>query len=67
MTNVFAGMAASLDGYIQSKDKDLSWLNNSMARDEAYGFEVSPLVQTNYRIFPPNNLSNLQSILLLSI
>ena len=34
-------MAASLDGYIQSKDKDLAWLNNAMAKDEDYGFEVT--------------------------
>jgi dihydrofolate reductase len=41
MSKVFAGMATSLDGYIQSKDKDLSWLNNAMAKDEDYGFEVT--------------------------
>ncbi len=32
-------MAASLDGYIQSKSGDLSWLNNAMAKGEDYGFE----------------------------
>jgi len=32
-------MATSLDGYIQSKDKDLSWLNDAMAKGEDYGFE----------------------------
>lgn len=35
---VFAGMAISLDGYIQSRSGDLSWLNDAMAPDEDYGF-----------------------------
>jgi dihydrofolate reductase len=38
MATVFAGMAASLDGYIQSASGDLSWLNGAMAPDEDYGF-----------------------------
>jgi dihydrofolate reductase len=38
MTTVFAGMAASLDGYIQSPSGDLSWLNDAMAPGEDYGF-----------------------------
>jgi dihydrofolate reductase len=38
MNKVFGGMAASLDGYIASKDGDMSWLNNSMAKGEDYGF-----------------------------
>ena len=41
MSKVFAGMASSLDGYIQSKDKDLSWLNNAIAKDEDYGFDIT--------------------------
>ena len=36
---VFAGMAASLDGYIRSESGDLSWLNDAMATGEDYGFE----------------------------
>jgi dihydrofolate reductase len=36
---VFAGMAASLDGYIAVASGDLSWLNDSMAPGEDYGFE----------------------------
>ena len=36
---VFAGMAASLDGYIRSDSGDLSWLNDAMAKGEDYGFE----------------------------
>ena len=39
MRKVFGGMAASLDGYIQSATSDLSWLNDSMANDEDYGFQ----------------------------
>jgi dihydrofolate reductase len=39
MSKVFGGMAASLDMYIQSTNKDLSWLNDSMAKDEDYGIE----------------------------
>jgi dihydrofolate reductase len=38
---VFAGMAASLDGFIRSEDGDLSWLNDAMAKDEDYGFEAT--------------------------
>ena len=38
MATVFAGMAASLDGFIQSSSGDLSWLNDVMAPDEDYGF-----------------------------
>jgi dihydrofolate reductase len=38
MATVFAGMAASLDGYIQSASGDLSWLNDAMAPGEDYGF-----------------------------
>ena len=38
MATVFAGMAASLDGFIQSASGNLSWLNDVMAPDEDYGF-----------------------------
>jgi dihydrofolate reductase len=38
MATVFAGMAASLDGFIQSASGDLSWLNDAMATGEDYGF-----------------------------
>jgi dihydrofolate reductase len=38
MTTVFGGVAASLDGYIQSASGDLSWLNDAMAPGEDYGF-----------------------------
>ena len=38
MATVFAGMAASLDGFIQSTSGDLSWLNDAMAPGEDYGF-----------------------------
>ena len=38
MSTVFAGMAASLDGFIQSTSGDLSWLNDAMAPGEDYGF-----------------------------
>jgi dihydrofolate reductase len=38
MTTVFAGVAASLDGYIRSTSGDLSWLNDAMAPGEDYGF-----------------------------
>ena len=37
-TTVFAGVAASLDGFIQSASGDLSWLNDAMAPGEDYGF-----------------------------
>ncbi len=35
---IFVSIAASLDGYISSTDGDLAWLNDSMRRDEDYGF-----------------------------
>lgn len=35
---IFASIAASLDGDIASTDGDLAWLNDSMRRDEDYGF-----------------------------
>ena len=38
MATVFAGMAASLDGYVRSTSGDLSWLNDAMAPGEDYGF-----------------------------
>jgi dihydrofolate reductase len=38
MATVFAGMAASLDGFIQSASGNLSWLNDAMAPGEDYGF-----------------------------
>jgi dihydrofolate reductase len=38
MSTVFAGMAASLDGYIQSESGDRSWLDDAMAPGEDYGF-----------------------------
>src|SRR5687768_17484096 len=41
MTTVFAGMAASLDGFIQSASGDLSWLNDAMAPGEDYGFAAT--------------------------
>jgi dihydrofolate reductase len=37
--SVFASIAASVDGYIASTSGDLAWLNDSMRRDEDYGFE----------------------------
>jgi dihydrofolate reductase len=39
MSKVFSSLAASLDGFIQSPSGDLSWLNDSMAKGEDYGFE----------------------------
>jgi dihydrofolate reductase len=41
MATVFAGMAASLDGFIQSTSRDLSWLNDAMAPGEDYGFAAT--------------------------
>ena len=38
MATVFAGMAASLDGFIGSASGNLSWLNDAMAPGEDYGF-----------------------------
>ena len=38
MTTVFAGVAASLDGFIRSTSGDLSWLDDAMAPGEDYGF-----------------------------
>ena len=38
MSTVFAGMAASLDGFVRSESGDLSWLNDAMATGEDYGF-----------------------------
>ena len=38
MTTVFAGMAASLDGFVRSASGDLSWLDDAMAPGEDYGF-----------------------------
>ena len=38
MTTVIAGMAASLDGFIQSTSGDLSWLDDAMAPGEDHGF-----------------------------
>ena len=38
MATVFAGMAASLDGFVRSASGDLSWLNDAMAPGEDYGF-----------------------------
>jgi dihydrofolate reductase len=34
---IFASLAASLDGYIRSASGDITWLNDSMRRDEDYG------------------------------
>lgn len=41
MTVVFAGMAASLDGFIRSASGDLSWLNDAMVAGEDYGFAAT--------------------------
>jgi dihydrofolate reductase len=38
MTRVFAGMAASLDGFVRSASGDLSWIDDAMAPGEDYGF-----------------------------
>lgn len=38
MGKVFGGMAASLDGFIASRDGDMSWLNDAMSPGEDYGF-----------------------------
>jgi dihydrofolate reductase len=38
MTTVFAGVAASLDGFLRSTSGDLSWLNDAMVPGEDYGF-----------------------------
>jgi dihydrofolate reductase len=38
MTTVFGGVAASLDGFIQSASGDMTWLNDAMAPGEDYGF-----------------------------
>jgi dihydrofolate reductase len=38
VTVVFAGMAASLDGFVRSASGDLSWLNDAMVAGEDYGF-----------------------------
>ncbi len=38
MATVFAGMAASLDGFVRSASGDLSWLDDAMAPGEDYGF-----------------------------
>ena len=37
-TKIFAGMAASLDGYIATHNGELSWLNEAMSPDDNYGF-----------------------------
>ncbi len=39
MSKVFSSMAVSLDGYITSKDGDISWINDAVAQGEDYGFE----------------------------
>lgn len=36
-------MAASLDGFIQSRSGDLSWLNDAMSPSEDYGFSETTL------------------------
>jgi dihydrofolate reductase len=41
MSKVFAGMAASLDGYVATRNGDLSWLNQAMSSDEDYGFAAT--------------------------
>jgi dihydrofolate reductase len=38
MATFFAGMAASLDGFVRSASGDLSWLDDAMAPGEDYGF-----------------------------
>jgi hypothetical protein len=37
MATFFAGMAASLDGFVRSASGDLSWLDDAMAPGEDYG------------------------------
>ena len=39
MRTIFTSIAVSLDGYIAAKSGDQSWLNNSMAKGEDYGFD----------------------------
>lgn len=39
MGKVFAGMAASLDGYIAVESGDITWINDAMSPGEDYGFE----------------------------
>lgn len=37
-SKVFASFAASVDGYIASRTRDMAWLNNALSPDEDYGF-----------------------------
>jgi dihydrofolate reductase len=39
MSKIFTSIAVSLDGYLASNSGDVSWLNDSMAKGEDYGFE----------------------------
>jgi dihydrofolate reductase len=41
MSTLFTSIAVSLDGYIASRSGDLSWLNESMAQGEEYGFDAT--------------------------
>lgn len=41
MGKIFTSIAVSLDGYIASASGDQSWLNNSMAKGEDYGFDAT--------------------------
>jgi dihydrofolate reductase len=41
MSKIFTSIAVSLDGYIASRSGDQSWLNNSMAKGEDYGFDAT--------------------------
>ena len=41
MSKIFTSLAVSLDGYIASRSGDQSWLNNSMAKGEDYGFDAT--------------------------